>query len=158
MDFHSLWMLLEASMTEEKQSCLESLNPCVLTEDCWRFRMGNVNVQDPSLTIETLGLDSRPVYSVSWKPLWRVCISEYLQGDRTAHTDSWEGRWSLLVCCLHENSIRSLRDSFFDVLFLMLSQIPYFYQEGNALQSMKNQNYRMAVCSGWACKSFPCFK
>lgn len=44
MDFHSFWMLLEASMHKEEQSCLERLNPFVFTEYCWRFSMDNVNL------------------------------------------------------------------------------------------------------------------
>lgn len=114
MDFHSFWVLLEASVHEEKQSCLERLNP-VLTEYCWRFRIGTW--QGPSLTIKTLGLNSRPVYSVSWKPLWRVCTSGCPQGQDCTH---WLVGEVVKFACLPENRIRSLRDSFFEVLFLIL--------------------------------------
>lgn len=111
--------------------------------------------QDPSLTIESLGLNSRAIYSVPWKPLWIVCISGCLQGQDCTH---WLMGGKVKLTCLPENRIRGLRDSLFDVLFLILTKIPYCYWEGNALQSMKNYNYRIAVCSGWACKLLPCFK
>lgn len=49
-------------------------------------------------------------------------------------------------------------ERFFEVLYLILTKIPYQYKEGNSLQNLKNQNYGMAVCSEWACKLFTCFK
>lgn len=48
---------------------------------------------------------------------------------------------------LPENWIRNVRGSFFEVLFLAVPEIPCPYQK-EALQSMKNQNYRMGVVSG----------